>query len=285
MTLKLTDKGRVSLKPTDTEIRVLLHTSHAGGLIGKGGARITQLRRSTGSGIKIFSDCCPISTERVCIVYGQPETVVGAVRAIVELVSNFPVKGPTTLYDPKNCDPYVNYGGFIINPGNNGGGNQQHLNAGQSPPGSSLGNIPGPILPHQSYGARGGNGGGEMGHIGHGGRNSMSMQHPMRDSFGGGGGMPSPIGSAYGYAGGRRHSGASSSGGYSHGSPITPGRLPSSSPIMSVGGGGNGHNSGSGSSYSNAWSSRMMPNDYASSSSGRVGRSDSYMNLTQGKID
>lgn len=26
------------------EIRLLLHTSHAGGLIGKGGARITQLR-------------------------------------------------------------------------------------------------------------------------------------------------------------------------------------------------------------------------------------------------
>lgn len=220
--------------------RLLLHTSHAGGLIGKGGARITQLRRSTGSGIKIFSDCCPISTERVCIVYGQPETVVGAVRAIVELVSNFPVKGPTTLYDPKNCDPYVNYGGFIINPGNNGSGNQQ-----QSPPGSSLGNIPGPILPHQSYGARGGGGDGDMGHGGgHGGRGSMSMQPPMRDSFGGGGGggMPSPIGSAYGYAGGRRHSGASSSGGYSHGSPNASGRLPSNSPHLSSGGnGGGGH--------------------------------------------
>lgn len=31
-------------KTAATEIRLLLHTSHAGGLIGKGGLRITQLR-------------------------------------------------------------------------------------------------------------------------------------------------------------------------------------------------------------------------------------------------
>lgn len=31
-------------KAAATEIRLLLHTSHAGGLIGKGGLRITQLR-------------------------------------------------------------------------------------------------------------------------------------------------------------------------------------------------------------------------------------------------
>lgn len=28
----------------ESELRLLLHTSHAGGLIGKGGSRITQLR-------------------------------------------------------------------------------------------------------------------------------------------------------------------------------------------------------------------------------------------------
>lgn len=31
-------------KSSATEIRLLLHTSHAGGLIGKGGLRITALR-------------------------------------------------------------------------------------------------------------------------------------------------------------------------------------------------------------------------------------------------
>lgn len=37
------------------EIRLLLHTSHAGGLIGKGGARITQLREVFYSSIVLIS--------------------------------------------------------------------------------------------------------------------------------------------------------------------------------------------------------------------------------------
>lgn len=99
--------------PTNgTEIRMLLHTSHAGGLIGKGGTRITQLREETQAGIKIFSDCCPMSSERVCIVFGSVDVVCNAIKSILYLIQTFPIKGPNSMYDPSNFDPYLQYGGF-----------------------------------------------------------------------------------------------------------------------------------------------------------------------------
>ncbi|KAH9512041.1 hypothetical protein DERF_010454 [Dermatophagoides farinae] len=96
------------------EIRLLLHTSHAGGLIGKGGARITQLREETKAGIKVYSECCPQSTERVCAVTGPIDIVTNAVGIILNLIRTFPIKGPNQLYNPAHFDPFMSlrYGGF-----------------------------------------------------------------------------------------------------------------------------------------------------------------------------
>ncbi|KAF7493348.1 Heterogeneous nuclear ribonucleoprotein K [Sarcoptes scabiei] len=96
------------------EIRLLLHTSHAGGLIGKGGSRITQLREETKAGIKIYSECCPQSTERVCSITGSIDIVTDATTVILSLIRTLPIKGPNQIYNPGNFDQFMSprYGGF-----------------------------------------------------------------------------------------------------------------------------------------------------------------------------
>lgn len=67
------------------EIRMLVHSSQAGGIIGRAGHRINELRKSTGAEIKVYAEKCPMSTDRVVAVSGDRDTVVGAVREIMQV--------------------------------------------------------------------------------------------------------------------------------------------------------------------------------------------------------
>ncbi|XP_054160817.1 heterogeneous nuclear ribonucleoprotein K-like [Oppia nitens] len=98
----------------EVEIRLLIHTSHAGGIIGKGGARIKDLRDQTKAAIKVFSQCCPLSTERICAIQGPPTIVINAIKIVLEIILASPIKGPVKLYDPHNFDIYFapEYGGY-----------------------------------------------------------------------------------------------------------------------------------------------------------------------------
>lgn len=96
------------------ELRLLIHTSHAGGIIGRGGQRIKELREQTKAAIKVFSQCCPQSTERVCAVQGPIDVVIHAIRVVLDVIVATNIKGTVKLYDPFNFDAYAaaEYGGY-----------------------------------------------------------------------------------------------------------------------------------------------------------------------------
>ncbi|CAD5114433.1 DgyrCDS3565 [Dimorphilus gyrociliatus] len=99
----------------EREIRLLVHQSQAGCIIGKAGAKIKELREQTGANIKVFGKCCPDSTERVCAIGGSSATTIAdALGVIFGLLQSCPPKGYSNLYEPNNCDEYMiqEYGGF-----------------------------------------------------------------------------------------------------------------------------------------------------------------------------
>ncbi|KPJ03989.1 Heterogeneous nuclear ribonucleoprotein K [Papilio xuthus] len=104
----------------DLDIRLLIHQSRAGCVIGKAGAKIKELREKTGARLKIFSSTAPQSTERVVQLVGSKEAVAAGVREVLDLIRqartycSVPIKGAIQNYDPHNYDDYYadEYGGF-----------------------------------------------------------------------------------------------------------------------------------------------------------------------------
>ncbi|XP_067001909.1 heterogeneous nuclear ribonucleoprotein K [Anabrus simplex] len=106
--------NRQGSRNDDVELRLLVHQSQAGCIIGKSGFKIKELREKTGARIKIFSNCCPQSTDRVCQISGRPNTCIDSIREIMELLKTSPIKGINSPYDPHNYDDYYahEYGGY-----------------------------------------------------------------------------------------------------------------------------------------------------------------------------
>ncbi|KHN71688.1 Heterogeneous nuclear ribonucleoprotein K [Toxocara canis] len=70
----------------DSELRLLVHQSHAGAIIGRGGYRIKELREETSTQLKVYSQCCPQSTERVIQIIGAPEKIIACVILIINML-------------------------------------------------------------------------------------------------------------------------------------------------------------------------------------------------------
>lgn len=98
------------------EVRVLFHHTQVGCIIGKAGAKIKELRETTNAQIKVYGSCCPRSTDRVVAVSGSVEHVLNAIKQIVALVNDNPVKGLNEQYDPHNFDEMfsIQYGGLSL---------------------------------------------------------------------------------------------------------------------------------------------------------------------------
>ena len=116
-------------------MRILVHQSHAGALIGKGGARIRDLRESSGCQMKVFATCAPQSTDRIVLVAGGTDKVLSAVKSIHDALADVSIKGVVRQYDSGNWDPsYASeYGGLVAGRG----GDQTAMmgrQAGVSPP-------------------------------------------------------------------------------------------------------------------------------------------------------
>lgn len=101
-------------KHQQQELRVLIHQSIVGGIIGRSGTKIKEIRESTGSQIKVYQVCAPQSTDRCVMVQGGPDKIVAAVKQVMEIVDATEVKGVVQPYDPNNFDGYYahEYGGF-----------------------------------------------------------------------------------------------------------------------------------------------------------------------------
>jgi heterogeneous nuclear ribonucleoprotein K len=109
---------------SDVEARLLIHQSQAGGVIGRAGAKIKELREATGTNLKVFSQCCPMSTDRVVQINGKTEQVVDTIQRITESLAENGVKGQVQPYDPFNFNDFEsnNYGGYGGSGGNYGMG-------------------------------------------------------------------------------------------------------------------------------------------------------------------
>lgn len=125
--------GRVG----DSDARLLVHQSQIGCIIGRGGAKVKELRESTGTRITVYSVCCPRSTDRIVQILGKPSDCGECIKQIIALVKESQVKGPVDQYNPYNYDesfaqeyggygegvmPAVGGGGGMRNPGGGGVG-------------------------------------------------------------------------------------------------------------------------------------------------------------------
>ncbi|XP_045452312.1 heterogeneous nuclear ribonucleoprotein K [Melitaea cinxia] len=113
----------VSGSSDDLDVRLLIHQSRAGCVIGKAGSKIKELREKTGARLKIFSNPAPQSSERVVQLVGKRDAVAAGVREVLHLVRQVPIKGVILNYDPHNYDDFYadEYGGFGSGQGPRGG--------------------------------------------------------------------------------------------------------------------------------------------------------------------
>ncbi|XP_076812367.1 heterogeneous nuclear ribonucleoprotein K-like [Clavelina lepadiformis] len=191
--------------PNKQSIKLLVHQSQAGGIIGLKGYKIKELREKTGATIKVHQECCPQSTDRICIVSGSPEVISSCVVLILELLEVTPPKGPIQNFDPSfdmygdefgddgHFDDFGGVGGGGGRFGGRGGGGNFHMGRGGGGGGG---------------GRRGGGFGGGSGH-GRGGGGGYGGGRGGGGGFGGGprgghrgGGRGGPRGGGFGRGGG-----------------------------------------------------------------------------------
>lgn len=101
----------------DSDARLLIHQSQIGCIIGRGGAKVKELRESTGTRITVYSVCCPRSTDRIVQILGKPADCGECIKQIINLIKEVEVtqvKGPVEQYNPYNYDESFaqEYGGY-----------------------------------------------------------------------------------------------------------------------------------------------------------------------------
>ncbi|XP_039273146.1 heterogeneous nuclear ribonucleoprotein K-like [Styela clava] len=178
----------------EASVKLLVHQSQAGSIIGVKGFKIKELREKTGAVIKVHQECCPNSTDRVCQVSGKPDVVSDCIKLILDLLENAPPKGPIQKYDPAANEGYGDFG--------YGGGQGGFDQGGYGDGGFGGGNMGG-------YGSRGfgGRGGGYGGNRGRGGFNSGGRGFGGGRGGRGGGGFRGRGGPGRGFGGGRGRGG------------------------------------------------------------------------------
>jgi predicted PilT family ATPase len=63
-----------------SEIRLLIHQIYCGAIIGKGGQNVKELRQTFKLDIKVYSQCCPMSHERVICLRGHVDDIIECIR-------------------------------------------------------------------------------------------------------------------------------------------------------------------------------------------------------------
>ncbi|KFP88123.1 Poly(rC)-binding protein 4, partial [Acanthisitta chloris] len=89
-------------------LRLVIPASQCGSLIGKAGAKIREIRESTGAQVQVAGDLLPNSTERAVTVSGVPDTIIQCVRQICAVILEVP--------DEHHAQPRVGMGPSAITP-------------------------------------------------------------------------------------------------------------------------------------------------------------------------
>lgn len=82
-------------------LRLIIPASQCGSLIGRGGAKIKEIRELTGAAIQVAPDVLPNSTERVVTISGNVESLKSCAYQICMIMVESPPKGYTIPYRPK----------------------------------------------------------------------------------------------------------------------------------------------------------------------------------------
>lgn len=96
------------------DVRLLIHQSQAGAVIGRSGSKVKELRETSGlRNLKVFTDPCPNSTDRVVQLIGEPSKCAQTVMTILNILKEAPPKGPVNNYNPASISaPEITYGGW-----------------------------------------------------------------------------------------------------------------------------------------------------------------------------
>ncbi|KAL7647590.1 UNVERIFIED_CONTAM: hypothetical protein RMT77_001190 [Armadillidium vulgare] len=102
----------------ESDVRILVHHTQAGCVIGKGGSKIKELRELCGGQVKVYTNCCPQSTDRVIQIVGDRQRVLLTIGNILESLRESPIKGINNPYNPHNFDEFYaqEYGGWSDGP-------------------------------------------------------------------------------------------------------------------------------------------------------------------------
>lgn len=82
-------------------LRLIIPASQCGSLIGRGGAKIKEVRELTGAAIQVAPDVLPNSTERVVTISGSVDSLKSCAYQICMIMVESPPKGYTIPYRPK----------------------------------------------------------------------------------------------------------------------------------------------------------------------------------------
>lgn len=80
--------------------RLVIQTSQCGSLIGKGGAKIKDIREKTGASIQVAGETLPNSTERAVTVSGSPDAIMLCISQVCNIMLENPPRGPFIPYKP-----------------------------------------------------------------------------------------------------------------------------------------------------------------------------------------
>uniref|UniRef100_A0A0X3P968 Heterogeneous nuclear ribonucleoprotein K n=1 Tax=Schistocephalus solidus TaxID=70667 RepID=A0A0X3P968_SCHSO len=161
------------------DLRMLVHQSVAGSIIGRGGERIRELRsKHKMRVIKVYQMLAPLSTDRVVQLVAEPENAINCLESVVEVVENTPIRGAVENYDSANSSEVdaLTYGGWLTPEGHQALTQGMPLGGGMPMPGPEMGGprgmppmgreamyprgprgMPPPVAPQNMYG------GGRMG--------------------------------------------------------------------------------------------------------------------------
>jgi len=98
---KSSSASNSSKSNSGTSLKLIVPASQCGSLIGKGGAKIKEIREVTGASVQVASELLPNSTERTVTIGGSRNSITQCVYQICCVMLEFPPKGTTIPYTPK----------------------------------------------------------------------------------------------------------------------------------------------------------------------------------------
>jgi len=86
--LRRLQKYRQGRRSCDITAKLLIHQSQAGCVIGKAGAQLKECRANFGVDIKVYPQCCPLSTQRIVQMIGGVSGVTRCIISICKLLND-----------------------------------------------------------------------------------------------------------------------------------------------------------------------------------------------------